>query len=432
MTGKYVRPAGAYAGMNGLANASKYQDDAAAVPKRAISSSKMDGDFNFIVEALNKIDEASGTKASIAERLDASLNADGTLKGSVVATVDDWVAHTGCGALARVDDSSISMDGGDFRALYVAGRRIRIMIAGSFYYADVAEASYAAGVTTLAVSGLVDASGVAAVIANTPSAVAYGFVCPGVTGTLVTRFAGGVELPAGSADYRLRGDAGDLLVERNGVEVARFDAGGLVGQEVNDIGVDQLAAATVARLLPSGVVMPFAGASIPSGWLPCDGSVVSRSVYADLFAVIGTVYGNGDGSTTFQVPDLRGRAVFGKDSMGGTAAGRLTSAGSSVDGAVLGASGGSQLMQQHTHTVSDPGHRHVQGFAFPLNGTPQPRWGVSNTGINSGNYDTGGGVNDTYGANTSTVTTGISINNSGSGSSQNMPPALVLNYIIKV
>src|SRR5262245_29209456 len=67
---------------------------------------------------------------------------------------------------------------------------------------------------------------------------------------------------------------------------------------------------------PSGAVQAFAGASAPAGWLLCDGASYLRSDQAALFAVIGTTYGAADG-THFNVPDLRGRAVFGKDNMGG-------------------------------------------------------------------------------------------------------------------
>ena len=79
----------------------------------------------------------------------------------------------------------------------------------------------------------------------------------------------------------------------------------------------------LTEAMPTGAVLSHAGASAPSGWLLCYGQAVSRTTYAALFAVIGTTYGVGDGSTTFNVPDLRGRAVAGKDDMGGSAAGRL-------------------------------------------------------------------------------------------------------------
>lgn len=76
--------------------------------------------------------------------------------------------------------------------------------------------------------------------------------------------------------------------------------------------------------IPSGMLAPFAGTTAPSGWFLCYGQAVSRTTYAALFTAIGTVYGIGDGSTTFNLPDLRGRTVAGQDDMGGTAASRLT------------------------------------------------------------------------------------------------------------
>lgn len=75
--------------------------------------------------------------------------------------------------------------------------------------------------------------------------------------------------------------------------------------------------------VPTASVQAFAGSTAPSGWLLCAGQAVSRSTYADLFAAIGTTYGAGDGSTTFGLPDLRGRVIAGEDDMGGTAANRL-------------------------------------------------------------------------------------------------------------
>ena len=76
-----------------------------------------------------------------------------------------------------------------------------------------------------------------------------------------------------------------------------------------------LAAATVdlSTLLPSGVVAPFAGTTTPDGYLPCDGSAVNRTTYSRLFSAIGTTYGVGNGSTTFNLPDLRGRVATGRD-----------------------------------------------------------------------------------------------------------------------
>src|SRR5690606_34297519 len=101
-------------------------------------------------------------------------------------------------------------------------------------------------------------------------------------------------------------------------------------------------AATVSQLVPIGTVVDYAGTTAPAGWLFCAGQAVSRSTYAALFAVIGTTYGSGNGSTTFNLPDLRGRVTAGRDNMGGTSADRLTNKPGGVNGDVLGATGGAE------------------------------------------------------------------------------------------
>ena len=164
-----------------------------------------------------------------------------------------------------------------------------------------------------------------------------------------------------------------------------------------------------AGVNPTGAVLSFAGESAPTGWLLCYGQAISRTTYAGLFTVLAEVYGAGDGSTTFNVPDLRGRTIAGQDDMGGASADRLTGAGGvgGIDGDVLGASGGTEAvtlteaqMPAHTHDYTDP----------PSTGTAQNFAGISVTG----------------GAGTSQ--TGIT----GSGSAHvNMQPTLILNYIIK-
>lgn len=81
---------------------------------------------------------------------------------------------------------------------------------------------------------------------------------------------------------------------------------------------------------PSGTVVDFAGSAIPTGWLECDGTAVNRTTYADLFAAIGTTWGVGDGSTTFNVPDLRRRTTVGA---GGSGTGTLGNALGNLGGA---------------------------------------------------------------------------------------------------
>lgn len=177
-----------------------------------------------------------------------------------------------------------------------------------------------------------------------------------------------------------------------------------------------------------GQVMPFAGlaSAIPSQWYQCYGQAVSRTTYAAAFAVIGTIWGTGDGSTTFNLPDLRGRSIFGLDNMGGTAAGRVTSGVSGIAGATLGASGGSQNAQADTptatSTVTDPTHSHPTS--------------CTGTGTMDGtNFLQGGTTWDLIrGVATTSVATGITVTttvtSSLTGSSQNMPPAAIGLWLI--
>ncbi|WP_437312329.1 phage tail protein [Sorangium sp. So ce388] len=98
---------------------------------------------------------------------------------------------------------------------------------------------------------------------------------------------------------------------------------------------------------PVGAVMAFAGATAPRGWLMCDGSALSRSTYADLFNAIGTTYGPGNGVSTFELPDLRGRSVVGQG-LGSVEA--------------LGNSEGVDVAARtplHHHTVNPHTHTHI-------------------------------------------------------------------------
>jgi len=162
-----------------------------------------------------------------------------------------------------------------------------------------------------------------------------------------------------------------------------------------------------------GAIQAYAGTA-GTGWLVCDGSAVSRTTYANLFAAIGTNFGAGDGSTTFNLPDLRGRAVIGV----GTGTG-LTSRS-------LGQTLGNEThtltvteMPAHNHTITDPGHTHSSVVSI-ANPTPN-RAVVSSGGAQTVNMNTS----------TGSSTTGITINNTGGGAAFGiMDPSLVLNFYI--
>lgn len=160
-------------------------------------------------------------------------------------------------------------------------------------------------------------------------------------------------------------------------------------------------------LAPAGVVLPFAGSTAPTGWLLCFGQAVSRTTYADLFTALGTTYGAGDGSTTFALPDLRGRVPGGKDNMGGSAASRLTTAGAGVDGVTLGAAGGAQTHTLTTAQIPAHAHSYVGGANAAGSGT------VGAAGQSANGY---------------------TMNTLNAGSDQahnNTQPTIVLNYIVK-
>lgn len=186
----------------------------------------------------------------------------------------------------------------------------------------------------------------------------------------------------------------------------------------------QLTNLPVSSALPTGSVMPYAGATAPSGWLLCFGQTVSRTTNATLFAVIGTTYGAGDGSTTFGIPDLRGRVIAGQDDMGGTSANRLTGLSGGVDGDVLGGVGGAETNTLTTAQI--PSHQHFVARAAA--GTSA----LSST--NTLNEEAGYGSNASYTLAGGTGAASIGLSSStGSGSAHNnVQPTIILNYIIKV
>ena len=146
--------------------------------------------------------------------------------------------------------------------------------------------------------------------------------------------------------------------------------------------------ARVAALpFPIGMMTPYGGSTAPTQWLLCYGQAISRTTYSALFAIISTTYGVGDGSTTFNVPDIRGRVPAGLDNMGGSSANRLTDPahGFGLDGDTLGDTGGEQ---DHTQTTAElVAHTHTgrtQGSGSDVSASTGDLKNNANTGSTGG------------------------------------------------
>ena len=187
--------------------------------------------------------------------------------------------------------------------------------------------------------------------------------------------------------------------------------------------------------IPLGGMLEFTGTTAPNGSfvLPF-GQAISRTTYAAYFAMVGTTFGPGDGSTTFNVIDKRGRVSAGKDDMGGSAASRITSAGSSIDGTTLGANGGAQtvtLAQANLPNVNF--NVDIPSGQGSHNHTLNNATGVIRTGGGAATGAAGGQSSDiTANAATLPAMTGTAASG-GSGTAINkMPPAVIVNYLLRV
>jgi len=187
----------------------------------------------------------------------------------------------------------------------------------------------------------------------------------------------------------------DKVTASTAGNLAQFTATGAIEDSGGDI---------VSLGTPAGAVMAFAGSTAPSGYFFCNGQELNRLTNSALFNAIGTTFGEGDGSTTFALPDLRDRFALGANSIGGSDAGRVDNFSTAP-----GDSGGSD---EHQLTESEmPSHNH-QFF--------DGRFGNNNESVA---VDAGGDatLDDSH----------FTRSAGGDEAHNNMPPFLALNYIIK-
>jgi len=178
-------------------------------------------------------------------------------------------------------------------------------------------------------------------------------------------------------------------------------------------GSGNLSFAALPQAVPTGSVHMMATTTAPSGYIECDGRAVSRTTEADLFAIIGTTWGAGDGSSTFNLPDLRGEFVRGWDD------------GRGVDSGRSFASSQSDQNKQHNHTatstVTDPGHDHdIRAGGTSDDGGPVPPGG-NNSSSNRNNT----AIYDAF----TNISVSTSITNDGG--SEARPRNIAMMYVIK-
>lgn len=143
-----------------------------------------------------------------------------------------------------------------------------------------------------------------------------------------------------------------VKLSSNSVSTSKIDSAAVTLAKFTD--------ALTAFFCPAGVTMAYAAGSPPTGWLLCDGSAVNRTTYAELFAKIGTAHGTGDGSTTFNLPDYRGRFLRGVDGAAGRDPGASSRTAMNTGGATGNSVGSIQSSEagSHSHGVADGGHAH--------------------------------------------------------------------------
>lgn len=137
----------------------------------------------------------------------------------------------------------------------------------------------------------------------------------------------------------------------------------------------------------TGTIVPYSDSTIPSGFLECNGSAVSRTTYANLFAIIGTTYGAGDGSTTFDLPDLQDNVAVGKSgtkALATTGGANTVTPTGNISGSTANATLSTSQLASHSHNFTKGGSLNANGSTVHGGNNPQTNQATANEGSGSG------------------------------------------------
>jgi microcystin-dependent protein len=239
-------------------------------------------------------------------------------------------------------------------------------------------------------------------------------------------------------------DYANCLLGASGVTTDAKTQLGLAAVATSGNYADLVGIPAAASPIPIGTILPYAGTTPPTGYVFAAGQQLSRTTFAGLFSQIGTFYGAGDGFSTFNVPDLRGRVPAGVDAMNGIAASRLGfgATGGIVSPASLGVAAGEQWhiqtqaeLVQHSHaafSTSTPSLG-VSGGGVITDATTRDGLGAEQLAVSTqGNNATAYLPGSVGGSVTGSISTSTAIGATGSSSPMNLTqPTLVINYIVK-
>ena len=139
--------------------------------------------------------------------------------------------------------------------------------------------------------------------------------------------------------------------------------------------------------IPTATIVPWSDSSVPSGFLECNGAAVSRTTYSALFAIIGTTYGAGDGSTTFNVPDLQDNVAVGKSNnkaLGSTGGANTVTSTGNVGGSTANATLSTSQLASHSHGYARREGNPIPGRQNNIGGAGSSNASTNSTGSGSG------------------------------------------------